>query len=93
MLDGEQLQRHADRWGLPAIDPASLQSLPEGWRLIRWADVHAWACSALELADEPVAAFLLDQFVEFLEFTGLAPRARSCQKRFRLTVGADRVLP
>jgi hypothetical protein len=73
-LDGAQLQRHAERWGLPKAEREHHPpTLPPEWRIRRWADVHAW--SRLELSRHPTepVSFLLGQLIEYLELIGLAP--------------------
>lgn len=62
-LDGPQLARHAQRWGV-VEEPL----------LVRWADVWRWARDE-RLRPDGVAGFLLSQFCEYLEILGFAPWA------------------
>ena len=74
LLDGAQLQRHADKWGLPLAESRSgRRILPEQWRIITWGDVDRWARSTLLTDLSPVPRFLVDQLVGFLGNAGLAP--------------------
>jgi hypothetical protein len=60
-LEPQQFAAHAQRWD---VDPASRVAA-------RWIDVYRWARA--EDGHEPVATFLLSQFAEYLELTGLSP--------------------
>lgn len=60
-LDGPQLARHAERWGIE--DPPLCA---------RWADVWRWARAERERASD-VQGFLLEQLGEYLEILGFAP--------------------
>jgi hypothetical protein len=62
-LDGPQLARHAQRWGV-VEEPL----------LARWADVWRWARDE-RLPRNGIAGFLLAQFCEYLEILGFAPWA------------------
>ncbi len=64
-LEGSQLQRHAKTWRICDDD----------WKCVRWATIYEWAARQRNLPQSDVAGFLLAQFVEFLELTGLAPFA------------------
>jgi hypothetical protein len=73
-LDGSQLQRHAERWGVPKAEGKhGPPTLPPEWRIRQWADVHAWA--RLELGTHPSepASFLLRQLIEYIELIGVTP--------------------
>jgi hypothetical protein len=62
-LDGPQLARHAERWGV--VEPPLLA---------RWADVWRWAREEHGRHND-TAGFLLSQFCEYLEILGFAPWA------------------
>ncbi len=70
-LDGAQLVRHAERWGLPAPS-GSAEGIPAEWVLAKWSDVHRWARGEEETTSTQPGAFLLGQLSEFLELAGLA---------------------
>ena len=74
-LDGGQLNRHAQRWNIPAAERSEPDEakLPREWRLATWAQVHSWAREAAELSEEQPSRFLVEQLAEFLELAGLAP--------------------
>lgn len=69
-LEGPQLGRHMHRW-----------KIVEAPICVRWADVWRWARDERSKAAEP-AAFLLDQFCEYLEILGFAPWAGFRQEDF-----------
>lgn len=73
-LDGAQLLRHAERWGLSLPSPRLKEDepLPADWVLARWDDVHRWALGESEAISTQPAQFLLGQLTEFLELAGLA---------------------
>lgn len=67
VLGRAQLKRHAKKWKIGSSSK---------WKLAQWPDVYRWA--QRELAERQhldVTHFLLSQYVEFLEFIGLAPFA------------------
>lgn len=78
-LDGGQLLRHAEDWGIPrpTVDGGRLVGpLPPEWVQTTWPAVHAWATEHRRTPDlHPVSAFLLDQLAEYLEILGFAPFA------------------
>ncbi len=64
ILEKPQLDRHAKDW-----------DIPEDARLVRWATIYEWAAGERSRPQPEVTRFLLGQFVEFLQLTGLAPFA------------------
>lgn len=73
-LDGSQLQRHAERWGVPkAQGRHGSPTPPPEWRIRDWAHVHAWARRELGTHPAEPASFLLRQLIEYIELIGLAP--------------------
>jgi hypothetical protein len=83
-LDGAQLIRHANAWGVPCPSPPHPPAdLPAEWILISWKDIYAWAREEFDSASGEPTRFLLGQFVEYLEHTSLAPFSGFQQADFR----------
>src|SRR5262249_16799182 len=63
-LGRQQLDRHAKKWGVGS----------RGRRYVRWHEVYDWCEEELRGGGhDAVTTFLLSQFLEFLELTGLSP--------------------
>jgi hypothetical protein len=58
-----QLDQHAKKWGIAK----------KARRYVRWEEVYDWAEEELKASYDPITRFLLSQFLEFLELTGLSP--------------------
>jgi hypothetical protein len=75
-LDGDQLVRHADEWGI-ALPPFALGrdslALPDQWQLCSWPAIYRWAREQLAEWPREPCSFLLSQFCEYLDLTGVAP--------------------
>ena len=58
-----QLDQHAKTWGIAK----------RARRYVRWEEVYDWCEAELRAGHDAVTTFLLSQFLEFLELTGLSP--------------------
>lgn len=68
--DGRQMNRHARAFGLDEADfTKSPPTIPDSWIQRTWEEVGNWAESVRD--PDPVAAFLLGEFAEYLELAGL----------------------
>lgn len=81
-LDGAQLLRHCDRWGIAKPDEGSHAELPAAWGLARWREIHEWAVKETALQRTEPSRFLLSQFSEYLALVGLAPTSRFLPEHF-----------
>lgn len=81
LLNGAQLLRHCDRWGIATPDGENLD-LPSTWRLARWREIHEWTSQEASLQSTEPSRFLLSQFAEYLALVGLAPTSRFLPEHF-----------